>query len=639
MGGLKHRRKSRKMKSILPDHLEAIEEVTEHSEEASVSSLLNSPVKSPQKLTETDFIPAVIPINTLHEEEKKESGRSRRSIEISHDDEQEKNGSGRGRRSTKISQDEDQRKRENSEHERSDNHGRERKKGQDDSEETSLRNCSKETAKMSESDGSNHSLDSQMREKNARKRNDSTFQDPGAPQRENELMFDYDDEFDENDDTAGESQHSRRSDGVDEDALTWRLDPSESLSDWTIKVTIKGSGRVESYHVHKNILAVGKRKSEYFAKIFKTQNHQYGEGSNTTEIAFAETAARMVPVVLDWIYSDQSAIEFSTETVLGLRYLSQFFGIHPLFEKAMKFIRKDLSLKTIIPYYKGSTDLGDKKIRLIVARHCARNVNLIPTFHELIRVMDPQFFFLVISSQCIEGHDKTLHVSKLLAEYFRLHKDKLDEESFSMLTKEDYLPEIHHTAALTMLEMEADLVVATSVLSFASMTNLQERCVKVLAAHWRELSESDPERTKAICRKLPSFVLAELLIKSMQNAKDGSTPSGRAVKRASFSRKRTTKTSEANDEDDDMVSKLKEEYDSSVANLREQCAEKDKRINTYLDELKRFERLPNAPNGKLTTSGRLYRPSKMPEIVNHSKDGYLLKTDGLKLPVFYYKGE
>jgi len=78
------------------------------------------------------------------------------------------------------------------------------------------------------------------------------------------MMFDYDGE--DEDTTTGHGDMSIRSLPTvlseDQSELTWRLDPSESMSDWTLRVVNKGTNTVDEYHLHRNILAVGKRRSE-----------------------------------------------------------------------------------------------------------------------------------------------------------------------------------------------------------------------------------------------------------------------------------------------------------------------------------------------------------------------------------------
>lgn len=58
--------------------------------------------------------------------------------------------------------------------------------------------------------------------------------------------------------------------------LSWRLDPEESLSDWTILVKTKRSNddKVDTYHVHKSVLGVGPRRSNYFATAIRRVEEQ-----------------------------------------------------------------------------------------------------------------------------------------------------------------------------------------------------------------------------------------------------------------------------------------------------------------------------------------------------------------------------
>lgn len=457
------------------------------------------------------------------------------------------------------------------------------------------------------------------------------------------LTFDYDGE--ENDD--GDFSCSRQSlissrHGEEDEELTWRSDPAESMSDWTITVINNGRQTAEHYHVHKNIVAVGKRRSDFFVGLFR-EHRQSCKRSNSTELCLPDSAAVMIPPLLDYIYCGDKALTLSSKTAPGLRYLSQFFGIRVLFERIMKFIQKDLSLRTVVEYYKGCTDLGDQKVLGIAARHAARNIHLVDISHELIEVMDPEFFCKVIASPGTEGSEKKVHLSLLVAKYCQLHKDTLDESMFSRLTAKDHLPHIHHSAAMSLLGMEADLVVATSLKSIMSMTSLQERCIKGLSSNWRELSAMEPTRTAQICRKLPSFVVTELLIKSLAIAKndDGQQTTTRVlVKRSSAQKDKSVADSALKQEYEDKLEKLKVDFDKKSSHLQELCYEKDKHIQSYYEELSRFQRVQNAPDGKLVSSGKTTVPTTMPRMGKHDQDGFVLvgkKKGDPKYPVFYYK--
>jgi BTB/POZ domain len=457
------------------------------------------------------------------------------------------------------------------------------------------------------------------------------------------MLFSYD--VEENDD--GDLSTGKLSLGAthcdDDEELTWRLDPSLSMSDWTVVVVSKVSKLVDRYHVHKNMIAVGKRKSEYFVDIFR-QKQKSGSRSTITELVLPDRAAHSIPMLLDYIYSDEGALSLSSETAPGLRYLAQFFGIKVLFEMIMKFIQKDLSLKTLAAYYKGSKDLDDNKILGITARHCARNIHLVDISHTLIQVMDPEFFHRVLSNPALEK-EKSSHVSLLIAKYCQLHKDNMNGTTFLNLTSPEYIPQVHHTAALSLLSMEADLVVATSLMSYMTMSSLQERCIKGLASNWRELTELDPARTAQVCRKLPSVVVTELLLKSLDHAKldNNRHSSTRVLVRREGGVKGKSKDDVAmKKEYQEALDRLKAEYDEKTSHLQQLCYEKDKHIKGYYEELCRYQRLPNTPDGKLVPSGRSNQPTIMPDIGKHCPDGYILtgkKKGSPKYPVFFYKGD
>lgn len=298
-----------------------------------------------------------------------------------------------------------------------------------------------------------------------------------------------------------------------EDEIPWRMEPSESLSDWILLVQNKTSNEIQTYHVHKNFLALGPRKSEYFLGIFKS--HDPDVSPNMTEIELLQSAADVVPDVLDYIYAEK--IVFSSKTALGIRFLSQCFGIKVLYQNVMKFILQDLTIDTAVVYYITSTQLGDQKIRGIASRHCARNIMKIDCNHALLKYMDPFFFSSILSHVNNDGstNKKMIRAISLLTEYCRLHRNVLTRELFAMLTSDDNLQKLDHESALVLLEIESEMMGTDQRIS-----KLQNRCLNILAAKWKFLCENDPERTAELCTKLPSLVVSELMIRSLLHAKD-----------------------------------------------------------------------------------------------------------------------
>jgi hypothetical protein len=118
--------------------------------------------------------------------------------------------------------------------------------------------------------------------------------------------------------------------------LDWRLDASENLSDWTIEITHQtpseqdeatSISKTETYHVHMNILAVGSRRSEYFARLFLSAGENFAESkSKTSKIKLEEIAANAFPQMLDYLYWPEKELHVTIETATALHHLGSYGG-------------------------------------------------------------------------------------------------------------------------------------------------------------------------------------------------------------------------------------------------------------------------------------------------------------------------
>jgi len=483
-------------------------------------------------------------------------------------------------------------------------------------------------------------------------------------------LFDYDEELLS---MGGDAKD------FEDETLTWRLDPEQSLSDWTVVLTNKGSGEIKPYHLHKNILAVGPRKCEYFVGVFRKRA---GTAANKSEISMEEPAFDCFPQFLDFVYSKDGALEVTTANATAMRHLAKIFGLKILFKLATEFLIKDISLENGVTYYKHSVLLSDEKITAMVARHAGKSILQIEPKGELVQMMDPEFFMRLMVAPEIDSKAKHYHISLLLAEYCKLNKGRMEAGVFLKLCDEKHLPLIDHTVALVMLEMEADLVMATtSVLNFSNITSLQKRCIKELSHNWKEFSELEKEEVSRVCRKLPSGVITDLLLRSLSHAKRksedesdkplyvkidkdsghstrsrnrdsdnssvGSATEGGSRKHDSRGLSHAKKEYEAkivdlNRDHQEEMAHLKKEYETNLIKLRDLCLEKDKHIANYWQELQRYQRMPNSIEGKFGPSGMMNKATKMPEIGKISADGHLYTVkskDGSKrYPMFYYQG-
>lgn len=319
-------------------------------------------------------------------------------------------------------------------------------------------------------------------------------------------MFNYDDDF-ENDGSIGEDS---------EEALTWRTDPEKSLSDWTINISNRSTRQTQSYHVHRNVLAVGPRRSEYFVRFFLSHDRLHKTG-HSTDIWLEGVAADAMSLLLDFMYSPEGKLNIDTKSAIGLRHLAQFFGMRGLHKRVMAFIQKDLNMQNIKTYYQSAAAVDDNKVSELASECCARNILDISESHSLLPAVDPLFFRRIMLSPEINTKEKQLHTSQLLAAFCVLHKNLLDDQDFIRLTDEQCLPHVHYKAALTLMEMETDLVVLDH--DTEEMTSLQERCLRDIATHWEELSKMKAHELTRICRKLPSPVVTEIMVRSLSQAK------------------------------------------------------------------------------------------------------------------------
>ena len=118
--------------------------------------------------------------------------------------------------------------------------------------------------------------------------------------------------------------------------LNWRMDPEESYSDWSIEILV-GEKIYRTYHVHKAILSMGSKRSEYFARLFSNKNLKEHEAQRS-RIELEELAAKAFPVMLDYVYSlwgDKPPM--ITKNAVILHYLGGYFEVRGLRKKARDF--------------------------------------------------------------------------------------------------------------------------------------------------------------------------------------------------------------------------------------------------------------------------------------------------------------
>jgi hypothetical protein len=284
---------------------------------------------------------------------------------------------------------------------------------------------------------------------------------------------------------------------------SWRRNPAESHSDWTIEIEHSKSGTVDIYHVHKHVLAFGPHRSEFLAEVFRTKSTP--PGSCSTRFLMEHAAATMFPLLLDFVYSPAIELDVKTENAVALTYLATILKVRPALVKVAGFIVDDINVSNLDTYVTDSSIYEDHKVLKLIIEKCARKIEIIEASHPVWTVMEPETFLRVISSPLIDRNTASQHLSVLVSEYQSLHKYEMDGAMFWKFTTEEILPLVHQKAALVLLEIAEEY---DNKEDFAS---LRRRCTRLLALYWKVTCEVERRRLFALLRNLPSSFTVDFL--------------------------------------------------------------------------------------------------------------------------------
>jgi hypothetical protein len=280
---------------------------------------------------------------------------------------------------------------------------------------------------------------------------------------------------------------------------SWRLDPSRSLTDFTIQILNQGNGEIATYHIHKHMVAIGPRRSEYLDTLFRSSELP------STQLTMKEKPANLVPILLDYMYCHDVEVEVTTETVLAYRKVALTFKVIPLLVKAAGFILQDVQTETMSTYVEQATRYKDKQILKLIVARCAAKIDKFDFGDPMWSVMEPETFLQVLSSPAIDREKLSAHLSILVTEYQTLHKYEIDSSKFGELTAQELLPIIDRSAALPLLEICDEYGCPEE------FETLQKRCAYVMACYWKITSEGHRKRVFALLRSLPSNFTVDFL--------------------------------------------------------------------------------------------------------------------------------
>ena len=239
--------------------------------------------------------------------------------------------------------------------------------------------------------------------------------------------------------------------------LTWRLGKDESYSDWTIEVITSSDNEDADdgttscfYHVHKNTLATGSRKSEYFDGIFSSGVGRFQESaSSTSTINLPPDMAANFPDFLDYMYApfSEASCTLNSDNVLQLRSLASYFIVQALTDATRDFIIDDMKcLDRMEKYLKAALERKEEELIGHAVQICAGCIGSVETDSSLLLAMPPAFFLAVAGSiyEAISriqaggssfSHGKRLHVLRLSLSYFQHFGGSVDKQYFRALVQ------------------------------------------------------------------------------------------------------------------------------------------------------------------------------------------------------------
>ena len=299
-----------------------------------------------------------------------------------------------------------------------------------------------------------------------------------------------DDEFDEN-----------------EGRLSWRMDPEESYSDWTIETTLNGKSH-GIYHVHKSMLAV---RSEYFARLFSNKDLKEHE-MQRSRIELEELAAKAFPVLLDFVYSlwDDDKTLITHENAVALHHLGGYFEVRGLRKKARDFWKKRMTDVQLGTYFEHSKLFHDEKVYRAVVEKCWSSACAIKSDSRLMEVSDAQFWLDVLKQN--QGNPNPA-LSPLISDFCSMQKEQLDAETFLRLTDMTLLPELSAHAVIQLMELEQFFMPA--IVSADELSNLQERGLGTLKSY-RKKSPRGFALLQCRFKNLTPLFLSKMLVQASE---------------------------------------------------------------------------------------------------------------------------
>ena len=316
------------------------------------------------------------------------------------------------------------------------------------------------------------------------------------------------DNFDDDDDSDNTMESDTEEPSLVPARLDWRKDPTQSMSDWTIGVfnssTTNTNEEWQYYHVHRNVLVL---ESAYYRNVFATLPLD-PDAPSATHLELHETAALLIPDLLDYMYGQP--LTLNSENSTALHFLGDFFGLRRLRNEAKTFWQSDLAAWNVATYYRDAIVFRDSKVVKAVERACCQD-EILSSFQPdspILRVPNPRLWLYLVRHV---DPRHSAHLSRLVARYCSEHV--VDPNTFASLMTPEHLPHIDYSVTWTLLDLERIIAGDGSGTGAAALSSLQDRCIAALEQRWSELDVNHAN----LSQQSPTF-LAELFQRTMRVA-------------------------------------------------------------------------------------------------------------------------
>ena len=353
---------------------------------------------------------------------------------------------------------------------------------------------------------------------------------------------------------------------------SWRLPLDESYSDFVIAVSVEPEEAANNaeqnstteYHVHKERLCVGPRRSDVLARAIRAPMAEATRNRYCVDLK--RSAADAFPILLDYLYTgkikfhcvrdylygddngadDDTMITVSSKQCVALRFLSSYFGMELLQHEIDEYIGgyhflesvEDLSCvweESAVYHDEKMRDILKKKaIQLLddcVDRSSSRLVSVLGDFLSLVPFGLIQCVWVSWVAKFLDKEGRVGGEERvdILVEAAKGRRFDIDDKVMALVTSQSSLPKLTTSAAMKLLQMISDQsTCAEGTGDFdAKMKDLERRCADVAAEdwenaldlqpwHWRDLEDDDRrskkrQKIETSCKQLSVEIERNLL--------------------------------------------------------------------------------------------------------------------------------